>query len=441
VYKGEFDRQMSTSTNVRFARSCELFERSKRYLSGGVSSGLRAASKPIPLFFQSGSGSHLIDVDNNRYIDYTLAWGPLILGHCDPGLNEVVTRQLGLLQQVGAQHELEGRVAEQICRLVPCAAQVVFSNTGSEAVQIAIRLARAHTGRQKIIRFEGHYHGWLDNALVGYRPAACSSPPSMPTEGMNSGVLDEMIVLPWNDLAAVEAVLEQEGAQVAAVITEPILCNSGCLMPLPGYLEGLRNLTTKYGAVLIFDEVITGFRVALGGAQALFRVTPDLATFGKAIAGGFSLSAVAGSREIMRLIEQHRVVHAGTFNGNPVSLAAAGEVLSRLESRSGLLIEQVKRTGEHLIAGIRSFSRERGIPILINGVGSVFHLSFTSREKMVSYRDTLDSDLPMRDKFIEAMLEAGIYLLPDGRWYLSAAHTEEDIEATLVELKRVFAAW
>jgi glutamate-1-semialdehyde 2,1-aminomutase len=402
---------------------------------------LRAASKPIPLFFQSGSGSHLVDVDNNRYIDYTLAWGPLILGHCDAGLNEVVTRQLSLLQQVGAQHELEGQVAEQICRLVPCAAQVVFSNTGSEAVQIAIRLARAHTGRQKIIRFEGHYHGWLDNALVGYRPAVSPSSRSMPTEGMNRGVLEEMIVLPWNDLAAVEAVLEREGAQVAAAITEPILCNSGCLMPLPGYLEGLRNLTTKYGAVLIFDEVITGFRVALGGAQALFGITPDLATFGKAIAGGFSLSAVAGSREIMRLIEQHRVVHAGTFNGNPISLAAAGEVLSRLENRSGLLLEQLKRRGEQLIAGIKRFSRERGIPITINGVGSVFHLSFTSRETMVSYRDTLDSDLQMRDKFVEAMLEAGVYLLPDGRWYLSAAHTEEDMEATLVALKRVFAAW
>jgi glutamate-1-semialdehyde 2,1-aminomutase len=421
---------------LNFSDSSQAFQRSRRHLSGGVSSGLRAASKPLPLFFRSGSGSHLTDADGNTFIDYTLAWGPLILGHCDPETNNAVIRQLSVLQQVGAQHDLEWQVAEQICRLVPCGDQVLFSNTGTEAVQIAFRLARAFTGRPKIIRFEGHYHGWLDNVLPGYRPDPTNK---LPSEGMGQGVLDESIILPWNRLDAVENVLKQKSEQVAAIITEPILCNSGCVMPQPGYLKGLRELATSYGTVLIFDEVITGFRVALGGAQALFGVTPDLATFAKAIAGGFPLSVIAGKREILQLVEERRVVHAGTFNGNPVSLAAAHSVLARLEHDSGSVLNNIRDTGNMLIEGIRKIASKMRIPVLVNGVGAVFHLSFTSKESMMEYRDTLSADNQLRDRFLEAMLELGIYLLPDGRWYVSAAHSREDVETTLQAVQTAFS--
>jgi glutamate-1-semialdehyde 2,1-aminomutase len=434
---------MSSTTESRFALSSELFEKSRRYLSGGVSSGLRSASKPLPLFFRSGSGSRLIDVDGNKYIDYTLAWGPLILGHCDPALNQAVIRQLATLQQVGAQHELEWQVAQKICEMVPCADQVVFSNTGSEAVQIAIRLARAYTGRRKLIRFEGHYHGWLDNVMTGYRPDIRSLETgvyNLPTLGMNGGVLDEIVIVPWNDLGAVKAVLEAQGEQLAAILTEPILCNTSCLMPGPGFLEGLRRLSTEYGVALIFDEVITGFRVAAGGAQEYFGVTPDLATFGKAVAAGFTLSAVAGKQEIMRLIDERRVAHAGTFNGNPIVLAAAYETLTRIDRDSGSLLKRIRETGNKLIAGLRSSAAKHGIPILINGVGSVFHISFTRREAMANYRDTLESNFELKDSFIEAMLHAGAYLLPDGRWYLGAAHSYEDVEDTVAWAGQCFAS-
>src|SRR5438094_1895012 len=305
---------MSEDQQLRFTISTKLFDRSRRHLAGGVSSAMRAASKPQPLFFQSGAGSHLVDVDGQEYIDYTLAWGPLILGHSHPAVLKAVQDQLSKSQLLGAQTELEISVAERICNMVPCAELVAFGSTGSEAVQMALRLARAFTGRRRFIRFEGHYHGWYDNVLVGYHPGgAPQGKGDLPTitEGMGANAGEDVIALPWNDLAALEAALKQAPNEIAAIITEPILCNRCCLMPTSGYLEGMRRLATLHNAVLIFDEVITGFRGARGGAQELFGVGPDLARFGKPVAGGFQLSVVAGKREIMELIERRRVLHAG----------------------------------------------------------------------------------------------------------------------------------
>jgi glutamate-1-semialdehyde 2,1-aminomutase len=426
---------------AEFSRSAQLFSDSQRYLAGGVSSSMRASSKPLPLFFTAGTGSRLTDVDGHEYIDYTLAWGPLILGHSHPAMVAAVRAQLRKSQTIGAQCELEIAVAKQICEMVPCAECVVFSNTGSEAAQIAFRLARAYTGKTKIIRFEGHYHGWLDNVLPGYRPDLNpqAGKTTWPSAGMNPGVTEETVILPWNDLHIVEATLKEAGQEIAAIITEPILCNSQCLMPEPGYLEGLRGLATRHGVVLIFDEVITGFRVARGGAQSLFKVKPDLATFAKAAAGGFPLSVVAGRKDIMDLIAQRKVVHAGTFNGNPISLAAAYATLQLLNANDGAALQQIRETGESLIRGITEAAEAAGIPHLINGIGPDFSLSFTRRQKMVNYRDTLDSDLSARDQFLQAMLAEGIYLMPDGRWYISLAHTAEDVTRTLVAVRKVFA--
>jgi glutamate-1-semialdehyde 2,1-aminomutase len=422
----------------QFSRSIDLRSKSKRYLAGGVSSAMRAACKPVPLFFTSGSGSKLVDVDGNNYLDYTLAWGPLILGHSHSSIVTAVEAQLRRCQALGAQCELEPLVARRICEMVPCADRIAFSNTGTEAVQIALRLARAFTGKRKIIRFEGHYHGWLDDVLVGYRPAPRPNRDSNQIESLSKTSRDEMLVLEWNNLEQVESVLEARHEEIAGIITEPILCNCNCLMPEQNYLVGLRRLTDQYGVVLIFDEVITGFRVARGGAQELFGVKPDLATFGKAVAGGFPLSVVAGSDKIMRLIEQQQVVHAGTFNGNPISLAAANATLEVIGANGGKVLSDIETRGARLIKGIRSLAANTALPILINGVGSAFHVAFTSRQEMLNYQDTLEASPAARDVFVETMLNSGVYLLPDGRWYVSDAHTDEDVDFTLTRVAAIF---
>jgi glutamate-1-semialdehyde 2,1-aminomutase len=424
-------------TSKRYSGSAKLFSESQKYLAGGVSSGMRAAAKPLPLFFSSAAGSKLFDVDGNPYLDYTLAWGPLILGHSHPAIVRAVSAQLQVSQLLGAQHELEIQVAKKICELVPSAERVIFSSTGTEAVQVALRLARTFTGRRKIIRFEGHYHGWMDNILPGYRPAANAPQPKAGSNGARA--VGETLILPWNDLPAVEATLQTQGREVAALITEPILCNTHCLMPEPGYLQGLRDLTRKHGVVLIFDEVITGFRVGLGGAQARFGVTPDLTTMGKAVAGGFPLSVLGGRNEIMELVAQQKVAHAGTFNGNPIVLAAAHATLETLQAENGAALEQVRNNGERLMQGIEKSARAANLPILINGIGACFHVAFTSRREMRDYRDTLHSDLEARDEFLLALLEEGVYLMPDGRWYVSAAHSDDDITHTLATVQNVFS--
>jgi glutamate-1-semialdehyde 2,1-aminomutase len=435
---------VSESSVAKFAKSAHLFEAARNYIPGGVSSRVRASHRPHPLFFESASGSRITDVDGNRYIDYALAWGPLILGHSNPAVLEGVKEQLDKLQLAGAQNRLEIEVAEKIVEAVPCAEQVAFSSTGSEAVQTALRLARAFTGRNKIIKFEGHYHGWIDNILIGSHSkvrAGSSDDNVFETEGQSMGVLDEVFVLPWNDMERLEDLVDGHPSEIAAIITEPILCNCSCLMPSSGYLESMRDLASRYGIVLIFDEIITGFRVAPGGAQDLFKICPDLAVFGKALGGGFPLSAVAGKREIMDLIGQHRVLHAGTFNGNPISLAAAKATLSVLEANSWSALEHIRNLGNLLQSRIRTLANEMGIPILVNGVGAAFHVSFTKRESMRDARDCMDCNLGARQRFIEAMLRSGVYLLPDGRWYISASHSEADVEMTEDALRKVFASY
>ncbi len=432
--------QRANNTSKAFERSAQLFGTSRSFLAGGVSSSMRAATKPLPLFFSSGKASHLFDVDGNEFVDYSLAWGPLILGHSHPSIVSAVTEQLHKCHLLGAQNELEIEVAKTLCNLVPCADRVVFNNTGTEAVQVAFRLARAWTGRHKIIRFEGHYHGWLDNVLIGYRPPVREGDgrPVWPTQGINRNVIDETVVLQWNNLEQLEKELKYHDDLIAAIITEPILCNCNCLMPDRDYLHALRELATRHEVVLIFDEVITGFRVSLGGAQELFGVTPDLAIFGKAVAGGFPFSVVAGKDEIMRQIAEQKVMHAGTFNGNPVSLAAAKTTLDELAKDNGAALARVRNTGSALMNGIAEAADDAGIPLLLNGVGSVFNVAFTPRQKMRNYRDTLDCNLSARDTFIEAMLQAGIYLMPDGRWYVSAVHSEQDVQCTLDAVRRIF---
>jgi glutamate-1-semialdehyde 2,1-aminomutase len=424
---------------ARTAGSHERFQRAQNSLAGGVSSGLRRNARPYPLYFQRGSGVWTTDVDGSTYRDYGLAWGPLILGHAHPAIVDAVIKHLHDGLTFGAQHDLEFEVAEMIKEIVPCADLVCFANSGTEIVQVALRLARAVTNRTKFLKFEGHYHGWDDSVLVSYHPSASQiqehdlSP--IPV-GAGQRQHADVYVANWNDAAGVEQIFHEHGAEISAVICEPLLCNSGCIPPQPGFLEFLRDITRRYGALLIFDEVITGFRLKLGGAQEHYGVTPDLATFAKAIGGGAAVSALAGRGAFMEWIAAGKVVHAGTLNGNPVALAAAKATLETLSMGGKQLYEDLWRRGERLRIGLESLLRQHGYPVVTSGGGPVFQLSFTER-RALNYRDTLAANTSIYSDFAVALLDQGELILPDGRWYLSIAHTDKDVEETLAAVERV----
>jgi len=427
----------------RFDRSRALLDRARRSLAGGVSSPVRGTA-PVPLYFTTGVGPRLQDVDGHWYLDYAAAWGPMILGYSHPALVAAARRAAERPLSYGAQHELEIAVAERIQAAVPCAERVAFSSSGSEVVQLAHRLARAFTRRTLILKFEGHYHGWIDGALVSYHPREGLGPREAPRPvpgsfGQVPNVVDNAVVAPWNDLPVLERLFQAHPDRIAAVMMEPVLCNSGCLLPRPGYLEGVRELCRRHGALFILDEVITGFRIALGGAQAHYGVTPDLATFGKAVAGGAPLSVVAGRREILEQLHGAGVAFGGTFNGNPFSLAIADATLAELARDDGGLLVQANRTGAALMEGIRERGRRHGLPLLVTGFGAAFALHFTARPELREYRDTLDDDPELLGLFLRRALEEGLHVVPDGRFYVSAVHTAADVEETLAIVDRVFA--
>ena len=427
---------------LELAKSRKMFERACEFIAGGVNSAMRGTMKPFPLFFERGEGSKIYDVDGNKYIDYSLSFGPLILGHRPAKVVNAVKEQIDKGWIYGAQHELEIKLSEKLAKIIPCAELTRYSNTGTEAVQMALRLARAYTGKNKIIKFEGHYHGWLDNILISYHPkleeaGTIESPHSVLTSsGQVESVLKDIIILPWNNLEIFEEVVKRHKDEIAGIITEPMMCNSGVIYPAKGYLEGLRKVTSENKIILIFDEVITGFRLALGGAQEYFNVIPDIAVFGKAMAAGFPISSIAGKRDIMNLITQGKVIHAGTFNSNPISIAAAYATVTELEKNNGGIYKHIFRLGNRLKEGIEKIVKDIGFPAILQGPGPMFHLFFTHRKSVNHYRDYLDSDMEIYEKFIEYLLHEGILSLSRGIWYISAAHSDEDIERTLEAVEK-----
>ncbi len=429
----------------RWQRSRELLERARGSLAGGVSSPFRAKF-PVPLYFRDGQGSRLEDEDGNRYIDYTLAWGPAILGHKHPALVEAYRRAAERPLIYGAEHRLEIEVAERIQSMVPCAERVAFTSSGSEAVQLALRLARAHTRRPLIVKFEGHYHGWFDSVLVSHHAkldemGAEEEARAVPeSSGQVTNALENVIPLPWNRPDLFERVMAERGTEVAGVIMEPWLMNSGGIEPGEGYLQAVRELAHAQGAVVIFDEIITGFRMAPGGAQSVFGVTPDLATFGKAVGGGAPFSVVAGRKEILELMFGGGVSFGGTFNGNPVSLAAAAATLEVLASEGGRALRETNERGRRLMDGIRAVAERRGVKMLVSGFGAAFALHFTNAAELRSYRDVCADDAERLRRCLFGLLERGVYALPDGRFYLSLAHTDADVEETLAAVDAVSAA-
>jgi glutamate-1-semialdehyde 2,1-aminomutase len=430
------DREASIRRKT--AGSLARWQRAQLSIAGGVSSGLRRSARPYPLYFSHGQGATIRDVDGNSYCDYTLGWGPNILGHAPVEVVDALQKQATRGLTYGAQHDLEIEVAEQLVSFIPCADTVCFASSGTEIVQLALRLARAATGRKKYLKFEGHYHGWDDTVLASYHPTALQIEQSGGGPiSVGAGQLSQesVVVAEWNDRAGVEAAFAANKGAIASVICEPILCNSGCIFPEPGFLEFLREITRREGALFIFDEVITGFRVGLQGAQGFFGVTPDLAVYAKAVGGGMPLSVLAGKSEFMNLISTGEVVHAGTLNGNPLTLAVAREVLKYLSSDRGAVYDHLRTHGTELTQALEGVFAAAGMPVVISSAGSVFHLAFLERRPR-NYRDLLAADQKKYSDFSLALLDEGIMVLPDGRWYLSTAHHQDDIDRTVEAIKR-----
>ena len=372
----------------------------------------------------------MFDVDGNAYRDYGLAWGPLILGHSHPAVVAAIQRQAAKSLTFGAQHDLEFELSELLNRTIPCADLVCFANSGTEIVQVALRLARAVTGKKAFLKFEGHYHGWSDETLVAYHPKASDilDKPSLVAAGQLPN--EHAIIAEWNNRGHVERLFSEHREDISAIICEPLLANSGCIPPAEGFLEFLRKISTRYGSLLIFDEVITGFRVDLGGAQSRWGVVPDLATYAKAVGGGVPLSVLAGRSDFMQWIANGKVLHAGTLNGNPLSLAAAVATIRVLAENGGEIYQGLRARAVRLRAGLAATLSKAGLPVITSGDGPVFQVSFMDHPAS-NYRDTLHSQTSLYSDFALALLDRGVLVLPDGRWYVSAAHNDEDIERTL----------
>lgn len=422
-------------------RSAELFAESSKYLAMGVSSGMRKAVTAPPLFFERAEGPYYFDVDGNKLLDYTLAWGPLILGSNHPALNAAVVEAVQKSYTLGAQHPGEVELARRLTERLPGVEQVILSNTGSEAVQAAFRLARAATGRSKILKFEGHYHGWLNNTLVSYHaPEAAMGPLESPhivpaCEGQPPSEYAETLVLPWNRLDLLEETFAEKGPEIAAVIAEPILANSGCIMPAEGYLEGLLDLCRRWGAVSIFDEVITGFRIALGGAREYFGLQPDLSVYAKALAGGFTLAAVGGRRRMFDVLREGKTIHAGTYNGSPVNLAAGIATLDVLSADPDAYT-RMHAYGNAIRKTFEKGAKARGLTLCTSGVGTIFTIHFGVSVPPTHYRECALVDTDLYTRFRAQMLEDGIQLLPDGRWYVGLMHTEKELALTQAAIQK-----
>lgn len=425
-----------------YTESATLLARAQQVLAGGVSSEFRKYNHPHAIFYSHADGTRIYDVDGNEYLDFTLSQGPLLLGHNHPHVVKRVDDYARLGQLYAGQHILELELAEKLQQIIPSAELMRFCLDGSEAVQTAFRLARAKTGKAKFLRFEGHYHGWLDNVAWGLSMPSVEAmgPPESPnvfpwTAGLPDQVSDEFITLPWNNMALLRKTVAEHHQELAAIITEPIMCNNGCIVPEPGFLEEIRDLCTDYNITCIFDEVITGFRTALGGAQAHYNVVPDLSIFAKAMASGYPISAIVGKKEWMDLIVTSKVIHAGTMNSSNSTVAAALGTIEVLEQPG--VYDHIYQLGLHLIDGLRELGQHHKTNLLVQGIGPVLHTGFTDLPQVKDFRDVQTYDKAKLGRFVAGLHDEGIRIIGRGLWYISAVHTPEDIDTALRVTDRV----
>ena len=418
-----------------------LFSNARRVIAGGVNSPVRAFAGVggEPVFFKSAKGAWLVAEDGRRYIDYIGSWGPMILGHGHPAVIEAVTETARQGLSFGAPCVLETRMAERICAIMPAIERVRMVSSGTEATMSAIRLARGHTGRDKIIKFEGCYHGHSDSLLIKAGSGALTlGVPSSP--GVPAGLAEHTITLPFNDIGAVRTAFSELGEQLACVIVEPVAGNMNMVPPVPGFLQALRDACTEAGALLIFDEVMTGFRVARGGAQAVFGIEPDLTTLGKIVGGGMPAAAFGGRADVMASIAPDGPVYqAGTLSGNPVAMAAGLATLQQLEQPG--FYDALAASTRRLTEGLAAAADEAGIAIATENEGGMFGFVFTGDGPVRSFTQVAAADIARFRKFFHGMLDQGVYLAPSAfeAGFVSAAHGDDEIDATLAAARKVFA--
>lgn len=420
---------------MRFENSKKLYEEAKKMVPGGVSSSIRQTEWPVPLFFESAKGSKMFDVDGNEYIDYVMGMGPNIFGHSPEFITNSVFKDMQDGFCLTGQTRKENELSEFISKTLPFKRKFRYASSGTEIVQIALRLARSYTNKNKFLKFEGHYHGWMDSVLYNSHPNVSSEEsiyePVPESGGISKGTADEVVIAPWNDVEALETILRDQSEDISAIITEPILWNSNVILPNRGYLQELRNLCDKYNVLLIFDEVGTGFRVALGGAQEIYNVEPDLSTYAKSMAGGFPIAMLAGKPEIMDYMANGKVVHGGSFNTNVMSVSASHATLNYLLNNLNFY-KSLNENGDVLIEGLKYAAKKHNIDILIQGLGSVFYLSFTNLKSIKNYREHANNvDEEKYKEFSKLMLLNGIRLSQNGRWHMSSAHSTNDIDKTI----------
>lgn len=444
---------MVPAATRRRSHSQEWYERAQKYLIEGVNSPSRGSAVYAagPIVLERGRGSQVWDIDGNQYTDFMMSFGALIHGHAHAAIVDAVYQAMADGSHFAAATPAEVEAAERFCRMVPSAEAVRFTNSGTEATMLALRLARGFTGRSKLLKFEGHYHGWYDPYLLSAHghPAEQLGSPEDParipdSRGIAAAVFEDVVIAPWNDVSRLEQVMQHHGKELAAVITEPIMANMGCIPPREGYLRRLQELTQEHGAVLILDEVVTGFRYAPGGCQELWSIRPDLSTFGKALGAGFPVGAVTGRREILEQMRwgENMVLHYGTFNGHRLTMKVIAANLDLLAADNNAAFRKIRGLGDGAIRGLRDVFARRKIKALVQGFGPMFQIYFTERPAIHDYRDYCAyADTARYARFVQLLQGEGIYMTPSNglHWIISTAHSDDDIKALLRAADRACA--
>ena len=424
------------STSFPLSQSQSHHDQASQVIAGGVNSNVRLSGLGTPLCFSKAHGAHLTDLDGRDYIDYALGMGPAILGHAPKVVTNAVAESLATGQLFAGQSRTELELGRRLCEHVPGAELVRIGMTGSEMVQAALRVARAATGRSKFVKFAGHYHGWFDNVLTqectfSLGKSGHEKPAKPLSLGQTPHSLAHTVVLPWNDLTTLTAYFDRHASDTAAVIMEMVMCNTGVIPPARGYLEGVRKLCDEHGAVLIADEVVTGFRLGLGGAQEALGILGDLAVFAKALGGGIPIAALTGRKSLMSLIGSGAANHSGTYNSNIIAVSAAIATLDALAKDHGALYSRIETTGRALIEGLRDLTKRANSNLVVQGYPSVFNTAFGEESAIHSLDSYLRCDQSKQQRFLNALLERGVRPTARGTWFVSAAHSESEVEATL----------